>query len=165
MGSTHVTGSVEKFGGEMSAGELQFFRHVRGLIRATIDGRALFAAAMTTLQMDFREIRKNEFDVDAALAAGWEPAAAQTQPASSPRLQPSDAERTFLEDMDGLLDFATRNGLTFFWVLRAVMHDVTALAGYEWRMDKAADDFFSPTVTGWANRNSEPFGEADTGAD
>ncbi len=165
MSSARVTFPIEKFGGQMSAGELQFLRQVRGLLQATLEGRIPFPAALENLLKDFREIRKADFDADAALATGWTPTVAslaQLQSAGASRAALSTADHAFLQDMDGFLDYAMRNGITFLWVLTGVMHDVSEIGHYSWSVDVAASDHFSPKVTGWAERNKAVYGDSES---
>jgi hypothetical protein len=164
MSSANLTASQEKFGGQMSTGEVSFLRSVRDLLRAVIDARTPFFAALAYLLTDLREIRKHGSDADAAFASGWKPAIASAivlTDAASTRAKPSDAERAFLEDIDGLIDYAMRNGVSFASVFSALTHDVGEVAAYGWSLEKAKADCFTPKVTGWAKKNTAAFGEAE----
>lgn len=73
----------------------------------------------------------------------------------------SALELAFISDLDGFMDFALRNGLTFFTVLSVLLHDLTEIAANEFQLQKATAQGFRPKVDGWAKRNAEPVGESD----
>jgi hypothetical protein len=163
MDSNDSIQSQDSAPGVMSEGELRFLRETKALVRAAIEGRVPFSAAMLNLLADQKELRRHGFDADAAFAAGairWMRAAALTDSAP-PRAHPSAAELAFLNDIEGLIDYAIANGVSFMTVLSPLFHDVGALATYEWSLEKAAADCFHPAATGWAKRNTELAGQVE----
>ena len=160
MSSANVTASREKFGGQMSEGEMLFCRQLRERLRTVIEGRDDFHLAMVNLLLDLQEIRKNRSDVDVALESGWQPNIAR--PVPQMRALASDSERAVLEDMDGLIDYAMRNGLGFQSVFSTLWHDVGMLRFYKWSLEDAQkDETFHLRVAGWAKRNVAIVGEPD----
>ncbi len=164
MNSTQTAQLREALGGQMSSTELRFCHHLRELFGGLLAGRIEFLSAFMTLLVDLQEIRRHGYKLDVADASGFQPAiAALTMaPDASPgRFHLSDPERAFVEDLDGLVDFAVRNGLGFRAVLSVLFHDVSEIARNEWSIEKALATFFTPRATGWARRNAEPIGEPD----
>lgn len=152
--------SNETISGVLSEGEQLFLRQIRELLDATISGRFPFFAAMENLLLDLREIRKHGFDVDATLGSEFQFVSGRAASASV-RARLLDSEKAFLRDMDSLVDYAVRNGITFLTLIRPMLHDVSELKGYDWSLEKAAADSFLPAVTGWAERNLQPAGQSE----
>jgi hypothetical protein len=164
MDATQTAQLHEAFGGQMSSAELRFCNHLRELFGAFLAGRAQFLSGFMMLSVDLQEIRRHGYNLDVADASGFRPsiAALATAPdASDRRFRLSDPERAFVEDLDGLVDFAVRNGLGFRAVLSGLYHDVGEIARNEWSIERALATFFTPKATGWARRNAEPIGEPD----
>lgn len=165
MSSTQTAQLREAFGGQMSSAELRFCRHLRELFAGLLAGRIEFLSAfMNLLHVDLEGIRRHGYNLDAADASGFQPAIAAlaAAPDASPgRFRLSDPERGFVEDLEGLVDFAVRNGLGFRAVLSVLFHDVGELSRNEWSIEKALATFFTPKATGWARKNVEPIGEPD----
>lgn len=164
MSATVVERLREIPGGPMTEAEILYCRQVRDAVRAALDGRVLFATVVTRLWADFREIRKRGPELDEALAAGFRPSI--TSPdlsggSHSMPVVPSAAEREFLADVDGFLDFALRNGLSFLSVLVVLVHDLVEIAAHGFDLEKAQAEGFLPKVSGWAQRNAEPVGEVE----
>lgn len=147
----------------LSAGEALFLKQLRELLNAAMHGRISFVSAMETLRLDLKEMRKHGFDVGATLASGFAFGVGGAAPPPSPpaRAHLSDAERAFLTDMDGLIDYSVRNSITFLTLLRPITHDVAGLSSYGWSLEGANADCFLPAVSGWAERNLQPAGQAD----
>jgi hypothetical protein len=76
-------------------------------------------------------------------------------------MNPQEIE--FLRDIQGLIDFAIRNGLSFSLVLTALSHDVNNLIRYYgMSIEKAsADGGFTPMVTGYATADPNSVGETE----
>jgi len=73
----------------------------------------------------------------------------------------TQAEIAFLRDVQGLIEFAIRNKLSFSLVLSALAHDVNeiARAGFDYEM--ACSRGFHPKVSGYSTLTSDEFGEND----
>lgn len=180
MSATFVENLKQRFAGQMSEGEQQMVARLRNLVRATLDGGGSFASVASLMWSDFAFLRKFKYDVDAAIAAGFEPMAGalvtgkpsmsgaiasnsriNTEP-SSPEHKPlSELERTFLEDINGLIDFVTRNGVDFTVVLQVLGHDVGELFHHDFSLEKTLADGVLPKVDGWAKLNVEPVGQVE----
>lgn len=150
--------------GPMSEQEVVFCRQVRELIAGAIDGRVPFVGVASNLVADLRTIRRSGFDVDVAVSAGFRASIAQplllrSLPAGRATLSPD--ERAFLLDVDGFLDFALRNGMTFPGVLSLLLHDFGEIAAHEFSLAGLAQDFIRPKASGWAKRNVDPVGEPE----
>src|SRR5665213_1215208 len=164
--------SHEKLGGEMSAGELMFCRELRTSLHQVIEGRGDFESLLMELLGDLQEIRKWGLDVDRAVASGWRPTIeiarrAREQSARErllPVALPSQEERAVLEDMDGLIDYAVRNGVSFDTVFAALVHDVGQIRGHDdaFNLAEAQKNFtFHLRAAGWAKRNAMPVGDPE----
>src|SRR5438477_2692363 len=129
MRSAHLERLRQTFAGQMTDGEVIFSNDARALVRATLEGRVHFNSATSKLLEDLKFIRCHKYDVDAALAVRSPTAAAGALQAASASgtHSLSDRQRAFLMDVDGYLDFASRNGLTFMFVLQGLMHDLNEL--------------------------------------
>jgi hypothetical protein len=164
MSATLTTTSRDIPGGPMSSGEIQFCQQIRAATRAALDGRVPFFVAVTRVRVDLNKLSKSGFDLDAAVAGGFQASVADPVPSPGNVTRPiplSPAERDFLNDLDGFLDFALRNGLSFTSVLTVLAHDFAEIAAHELSVDKAIADGFRPKVDGWAKRNAEPVGEVE----
>jgi hypothetical protein len=73
----------------------------------------------------------------------------------------TDAEIEFLRDVQGFIEFAIRNGLTFTTVMSGLLHDVNEVARTGLDYEKARSHGFVPKVTGFSNVSSKDFGEGE----
>ena len=145
--------------GSMSHAEWDFCSQIRDIFRATLDGRTPFCIMALSLLEDLRTIVRRDWDVRAATAVGR---CLATVGAVHTRQSPTGTETSFLEDADGFVDFALRNGLTFDTVASVLMHDLSEIAIHEFKLDTAiADGCLLPQVTGWAKRNQDSPADAD----
>lgn len=144
--------------GRLSDAELHFLGDVIDLLHAAADGRVSFVVAMTSLLQDLKAIRKSDWDI-ASVVGPDAPSTIRTAKlreggAGSP--PPSTEERELLEDFEGLVEFAVRNGISLPSLLASLMHDLIELSTYGWNLQTAKADFFRPKATGWAKLNREP---------
>jgi len=152
----------EILGGQMSEGEVEFCRQVRNRLHEVLEGRHDFHSAVVDLLRDLQKIRGThedllECDVDAASKSGFAVGSIRSPGGpSSPPL--SKAEREFVEDMDGLLDYATRNGVNFWPVFGMIWHDISELQANGFRLEGAP---FRPQVSGYAKRNTAMVGDVE----
>lgn len=168
MSSTNVTGVHQAFAGQMTEAELRYCRALQQLIVGALESRASFSSVVCSLWEDLRELRRYDFDVNAAFAAGFKPAVAGSAPTSPSagvepsQSPPSKSETEFLKDVHGMIEFASRNGLNFFAVLSILAHDVGELGRHGGSIDRArSESFVQFKATGWARRNAEPVGESE----
>lgn len=152
--------------GNLSEGEQQVCVRFRDLIHAGLSGHISFEHVLIGFWNDLSVLREFNYDVDSAIASGKFDPAAQKQAVMDKvrdHAQISGAEVTFLEDSDGLIDWVTRNGVSFSVVLGILGHDVSELARDEFDLEVTTGPkrCVFPKVTGWAKRNAEPVGEAD----
>src|SRR5271165_5787594 len=113
----------QRFAGHLSEGEQQVYTCFRDLLRAALSGQVGFSDVLNELQKGLSELRGFHYDVEAAVASGdFVPAmrnrAEALRDKKTATAPLSSAERTFLEDADGLVDWATRNGVSFTVVLQ-----------------------------------------------
>ena len=73
----------------------------------------------------------------------------------------TEAEIEFLRDVQGLIDFAFRNGLSFQTVMAPLIHDMNEIAKSGFDYGKARDRNFLPAVTGYSKLTSDSFGESE----
>jgi hypothetical protein len=73
----------------------------------------------------------------------------------------SDAEIEFLRDVQGLIEFAIRNGLSFRSILFPLMHDIGEIRLHGWDYLAARKDGFYPAVSGFSGLASDSFGESE----
>ena len=69
----------------------------------------------------------------------------------------SEREIEFLRDVQGFIEFAIRNGLSFPMVVSGLMSDLNEIRFDG--VDKARSRGFLPKVTGYSKLTSEEFGE------
>lgn len=71
-----------------------------------------------------------------------------------------EKEKEFLEDVQGLIGFAIRNGLSFQRVMRVLHADLShfALARNGASYEEALADGYLPMVTGYRNLTEDSFG-------
>ena len=158
----------QRFAGDLSEGERQVCASFRDLLHAAVSGQIGFRDAISGLWSGLAAVREFHYDVEKAIASGtFDPTVRRKvttlrEGAFAPTPL-TGAERTFLEDADGLIDWSTRNGVSFSVVLQILGHDVSELARDDFHLEKTLGPgrCVTPKVTGWANRNAEPVGEAD----
>jgi hypothetical protein len=73
----------------------------------------------------------------------------------------SQQEIEFLRDVQGFIDFAIRNGLSFPIVLGAIGHDVNNLAHHAFDLTSEKAHGFVPKTSGYRERMAEDFGETE----
>jgi hypothetical protein len=146
--------------GSMTDTEVQWLRAIQRAARLTRRDEGAFGLVILTIYADLLKLRPYPFsDINAAVAAGFKPEIEtfvdrlNTGDDDSGSFASSSPENRFLADVDGFIEFAIRNGLTFRRALSILSHDVSALNRYETSMDKARSDCFEPMVTGWADKN------------
>ena len=71
------------------------------------------------------------------------------------------AEIEVLRDIEGFINFAIRNGLSFALVIGTLSHDVNKLARYGFDLDQANADGFELKVTGYSHITPEAVGESE----
>jgi len=143
----------------MSAPEVAFCQQVKKVAEAAIEGRVPFFAVITNLREDLRRIRENGFQI---ADSSFEAAIAKPEILLVPSRGPlSEAEAGFMRDLQGFVDFAIRNGLSFPSVLSILMHDVGEIFAHGIDLEQAKAAHFLPKVTRWARWNAEPVGEVE----
>ena len=70
----------------------------------------------------------------------------------------SPEEVEFLRDVQGMIDFAIRNGVHFAVVVSAILHDLVEIRQEGGDLKKAKARGFHPKVSGYAKITSESFG-------
>ena len=73
----------------------------------------------------------------------------------------SGEETAFLRDVQGFIDFAIRNGLTFPMVMASLVQDMNQIAREGFDYDKARKQGFAPKVEGYASLTAEEFGDSE----
>jgi hypothetical protein len=150
----------EKFAGEFSEAEKRLCARIVESIEATLDGHWSFEIEMVFLWADLEGLRRFGFDADAVEAAGGLPLNPKPK-AQAEHASLNPLERAFLEDAKGLIDWATRNGVSFSVVLQVLGHDIGEIARHDFSLEKTiTEGFVDPKVSGWAKRNSELIGES-----
>jgi hypothetical protein len=153
--------------GDLSMGERQVCTAFQRLLRAALSGQIGFKDALFGLRAGLCMLREFHYDVEAAAASGsfdpvgkWAEASHDKARSFAPL---SALEKAFFEDAEGLIEWATRNGVSFSVVLQIFGHDVSELARDDFQIETTLGPgrFVALKVTGWARRNSDPVGEAD----
>jgi hypothetical protein len=72
----------------------------------------------------------------------------------------SEEEIAFLRDVQGMIEFSIRNGLSFAVVCSALTHDLNELARDLFDLRRAKERGFSPKVTGGSELTSDAFGDS-----
>lgn len=70
----------------------------------------------------------------------------------------SEKEKAFLRDVQGLIAFGIRNGLSFKAIARVIHADLSHFARNESSFEEALADGYLPMVTGYSNLTPESFG-------
>ncbi len=70
-------------------------------------------------------------------------------------------EIAFLRDVQGMIEFSIRNGLSFAVVCSALAHDFNEVARDLFDLRKAKARGFFPKVTGGSELTSDAFGESE----
>lgn len=73
----------------------------------------------------------------------------------------SDEEISFLRDVQGMIDFVIRNGLSFPVVLGALLHDLGEIRNNDFNLRKAKSTGFHPKVSGYAKYTDELIGQTE----
>jgi hypothetical protein len=73
----------------------------------------------------------------------------------------SDREVEFLRDVQGFVEFAIRNGLSFPMVVSGIMHDFGEIVSAGMDYEKARARGFLPKVTGYSKLTSDDFGQTE----
>ncbi|HZL35294.1 MAG TPA: hypothetical protein VFC78_08285 [Tepidisphaeraceae bacterium] len=162
MSSTLAESLKQKLAGELSEGERRVGANFRDSLRATLNGGRSFHEEMVKLWTELDVLRRFGFEVDDAIASGkYNPFRVEELELHGSALPPTIAEKDFLLDADGLIDWVVRNGVSFSTVLAILGHDIAEIARHQFSLDETLADFVSPKVTGWAKRNTEPVGEPE----
>jgi hypothetical protein len=69
-------------------------------------------------------------------------------------------EVIFLQDVEGLINFSTRNGLSFSVVVALLLGDLNEVARNGFDFEKTLASGFLPRVTGYRNLTSDSFGDS-----
>jgi hypothetical protein len=118
-----------------------------------------FSEFVRRLWFDFRVLRIHRYDLDAALRSGASFTLTAPSPADKPTASVTSPEEQFLKDVEGLTQFATRNGIDFTNVLSILAHDVNNIHVARCDLSRLEAEDFRLKVMGWAKRNREPVGE------
>jgi hypothetical protein len=164
MQSSQTIDPQEVRGGQLTEDEARWLRGVQRLVR-DVSNRDWFVGALGLIGLDIEGLQRHGYSMTVALASGFRSQvgefAARLSDSSSVG-ESKDIEQRFLRDIDGLIDFAVRNGLAFDRVMAVLGHDVQELRRrYDSDLEKAIADQFHPKVTGWAKKNSTSVGEPD----
>ena len=167
MATSFTENLKHKFVGNLSDGEQQVCEKFRNSIGAALSGQQSFKRSSNGSLARIVRASGFDYDVDKAIASGvFDPEGPER--GSAPQdgedtVALSTAEKAFLEDAEGLIEWTIRNGVSFTVVLQILGHDIHELARDEFDLEKAMGPGrrVSPKVTGWARRNLEPVGEAD----
>lgn len=144
----------------MSSSELRYCSALRSAAHNVLNGTSSFTAFVLAARNDGQALR-GFGSADALLESGY--GMCLESLTFEPRQNPTPLERTFLEDVIGLVDYVVRNGIDFNRVISAVAHDVREIGEYG-SLDKAVTEgFVRPVVSGWAERNKTPVGEPESG--
>lgn len=73
----------------------------------------------------------------------------------------TENEIAFLRDVQGFIEFAIGNGLTFQNVVATLLSDFNEITRDGFDYAKALSRGFRPKVSGYAHLTSEDFGESD----
>ncbi len=165
--SVSFTGRLKRnFAGNMSEVEQRICDYFLHFIQAALDGQINFRDAMSHLWEELRTLRAVDYDLESAVvlkrlgSSEFASPVASNQNHVSPEL--SLEERAFLEDAEGLIDWVTRNGVSFSVVLQILGHDLSELERDGFSLETTVvKRCVHPKVSGWASRNAEPVGEAD----
>jgi hypothetical protein len=71
----------------------------------------------------------------------------------------------FLRDMQGMLEFCIRNGLSFMVAVNIINHDINEIARDGFSLEAAKARGFLPKVTGYSKINEDAVGEPEESAD
>lgn len=77
----------------------------------------------------------------------------------------SAAEVTFLRDVQGLIEHAIRNGLSFPMVISALGHDINGVVRYGCELEQARSEHFKPKSEGFSRIDADSVGESDESLD
>ena len=155
-----------KFGGNLSEIEQRVCEHFVQRLQAALNGQMSFSDAMSDLWRELRILRAADYELTNAsemtsLNAPIENVTGSSS-GSQVAIELTSSERAFLEDAEGLIDWVTRNGVSFSVVLQILGHDLSELERDGFSLETAVSTrFVHPKVTGWARRNTDPVGEAD----
>ncbi len=73
----------------------------------------------------------------------------------------SEAEMSFLRDVQAFIDFAIRNGLSFQAAMAYLSHDWNEFARYGFDYEAGMSRGFSPRVTGFSEITADAVGEPE----
>ena len=73
----------------------------------------------------------------------------------------TEEEVDFLRDVQGMIAFAIRNGLSFASIVAALGHDINEIARSGFDLKQAKARGFRPKVTGASKLSEEDFGGAE----
>ena len=72
----------------------------------------------------------------------------------------TEKEINFLQDVAGLINFSTRNGLSFSVVVSLLLGDLNEVARNGFDFEKTLASGFLPRVTGYSELTSDSFGDS-----
>jgi hypothetical protein len=73
----------------------------------------------------------------------------------------TEAEIELLRDIQGLIEFAIRNGLSFAMVMSILGQDLRGIAQHGMDLDEARSYGFLPKVTGYSKYSAQAVGEPE----
>jgi hypothetical protein len=88
-----------------------------------------------------------------------------SRPQQVPGAMMSEEEIAFLRDVQGMIDFAIRNGLTFGAAFNVLLHDLIEIRQEKGDLRQAKARGFVPKVMGYASITPESFGGEDNPVD
>lgn len=153
----------EALAGQLTEGEQRYFRSLSNTFEMMLRGQDTFVVLLQRLDEELRRlVREFGFDLDAAYAAGFESTldAITSRPQVDNGDPLSPVEIDFVRDMQGLVEFAGRNGLDPNRVLQMLFHDASGLV-HQFCCDTSVmlKNCFRPMSAGWWKRNAQPVGE------
>lgn len=135
--------------------ELAFIDHVRQLADQALAGDLGFGAFSLALRADLGELNRCRYDAHAAFVIGFSSETVLEILGKVVAEPLDDAERQYLEDLKGYLDYAVRNSLSFTSIVGVVSHDFFEGIDLHKGLRNAIKRGFRPGVSGWAAKNQE----------
>ena len=161
MSATFASAIQEKFAGEMSVAEARLAEDLRHSFRRTLAGEQSFRSESISLSLMVDALRRFQYDVDIAVASGkFGPTVDLPAVPGTPTPLSADEEQ-FLRDADGLVDWVTRNHVSFHTILSILGHDLGELSRHDFDLVRTLANGVRPRVSGWAERNAYPVGESE----
>jgi hypothetical protein len=163
MGSLENSETDVALAGEMTPAELDVCQFVKSRFCGVLEGKLDFAETVKLVFRVLHSLGRREFNLEAALAGLNEGQVAASLGRAVSDLTPD--QRQFAQDINGMIDFAIRNGWGFPTVLSILGHDLSDLLHYNADLNRATADGWQPKASGWAKLNSANFGQSDEQGD